>query len=375
MCGGSETYPSSSCRPVLGTDTMPPRSGHSLTAAAVYKGATGLHAYRRASAETCAISLCDPRSFRAQCRIHHLGSAVLADVRSSSLRYLRSARHVARGAYDHYQIVFNLSGEIHYRAGRRSAVVRPEDVIILDSAREIDACVHAPDPGLARVLTLFVPRAALPPLLRAPGGGHLLLLNREARLAQSARDHLGKMLETIERNAQAEMHAAAQNLIRLLAGGLGRHRPLPAAGRRATHRSAADSLERLIERRLGSAALSIGLLCAHCGCSRATVYRLLEADGGPMRYIRQRRLQRAFRDLISAGASQRPLLELALRHRFASEATFNRAFHRTFGMPPGETREIAARSRRAALAGGMALGSPPDGARVIEWIRTLGSGA
>ncbi len=293
------------------------------------------------------------------------------DVRSSSLRYLRSARHVARGAYDHYQVTFNLSGQIHYRSGRQSAVVRPDDIIVLDSARETDAHAHAPDQGSAHALTLYVPRAALAPLRRAPGGGHLLVLERDEVLAQSARDHLSQVLGTIERNAQPQMQAAAQGLIGLLAGSLGRRVPTPAQWQ-ATRRGAADSLERLIERRLDSPALSLEMLCAHCGCSRATVYRLLEADGGPIRYIRQRRLHRAFQELISGSVSHGRILELALRHRFASEATFNRAFRRTFGIPPGAVREIAARSRRSALAGGVAvIRDAGDCAEAINWIRTL----
>ncbi|MGH8261733.1 MAG: helix-turn-helix domain-containing protein, partial [Steroidobacteraceae bacterium] len=111
-------------------------------------------------------------------------------------------------------------------------------------------------------------------------------------------------------------------------------------------------------------------LCSHGRCSRATVYRLLEADGGPMRYIRRRRLQRAFQELVSGSVPHGRILALALRHRFASEATFNRAFRRAFGIPPGEVREIAARSRRVALACG-APGGRSDWAEAIGWIRSL----
>lgn len=371
MRSGSASDFSSSCRPVTAAGVPPTGPGTILTAGAVYEGAAGLQAYRGASVETCAISvLDDPRSFRARCRVYHLGSCVLADVRSSSLRYLRSARHVARGAYDHYRAVFNLSGQIHYRSGRQSAIVRPDDIIVLDSARETDAYAHAPDQGSAHALTLFVPRAALASLQRAPGGGHLLLLSRDEALARSAHDQLSKLLETIEREEQARMQVIVQGLIGSLADGLGR--PILRTGYQTARRTAADSLERLIERRLDSPALSLELLCSHCGCSRATVYRLLEADGGPIRYIRQRRLHRAFQELISGSVSHGRILELALRHRFASEATFNRAFRRTFGIPPGEVREIAARSRRSALAVGAAVVRDGGyGAEAIDWIRTL----
>lgn len=373
MCSGSEPDLGSSCRTVAAAGAAPTRPGTVLTSGAAYAGAAGLHAYRKATAETCAISaLDDPRSFHVQCRVYHLGSSVLADLRNSSLRYLRSARHIACGAYDHYQVAFNLSGRIHYRSDRQSVIVDPHDVIVLDSAREADAYVYAPDQGAAHSLTLFVPRAALASLRGAPGGGHLLLLRREEALALSAYDHLSKLLETIEEQAGAQMQATAESLIGLLAGSLGRRRKVPPAGRQAAHDAATDSLERLIERRLDSPELSLGMLCSYCGCSRATVYRLLEAEGGPIRYIRRRRMQRAFLELISGRASDRLLLELARRHRFASEATFNRAFRRTFGIPPGEVREIAARSRRATTAGS-AAGFPDggDNAKAIDWIRTL----
>jgi AraC-like DNA-binding protein len=342
-----------------------------MTTGALYEGAAGLCTYRDRSAETCAISARDdPRTFHAQCRVYHLGSAVLAELRSSSLRYLRSARHIARAAYDHYQIVFNLSGEIHYRAGHQSAVVRADDIIILDSARETDAYVHAPDQGSAHAFTLFVARPALAALRREAGGGHLLLLAREESLARSAHDHLWQILQRIQAGSKAQ--AATRNLIELLAGRLGRHKQLPHALRRAAHRPAVDSLERLIERRLDSPALSLELLCAHCGCSRATVYRLLEAQGGPIRYIRRRRMQRAFQELISGGVSQGRILELALRHRFASEATFNRAFRRTFGIPPGEVRAIAMRSRGVVPAAGAPLvRAGREAGRAIAWLRDL----
>ncbi|MGA7540082.1 MAG: AraC family transcriptional regulator [Steroidobacteraceae bacterium] len=340
---------------------------------ATYEGAAGLRAYRQMSAATCVISVRDdPGSFHAQCRVHHLGSAVLAELRSSSMRYRRSARHIACGAYDHYQIVFNLSGRIHYRAGRRSAVVRPNDIIILDSARETDAYVHAPDQGSAHALTLFVARTALPALRREADGGHFLLLPREEAPARAAHEHLGQILNAIEAGTRAQARAATQALIGVLAGSLGRRRHLPPALRRAAPRRSVDSLERLIERRLDSPALSLELLCSHCGCSRATLYRLLEAEGGPIRYIRQRRMQRAFQELISGRVSQGRMIELALRHRFASEATFNRAFRRTFGIPPGEVRAIAMRSRgavHAARAPVVRAGS--ETGRPIDWIRAL----
>ncbi|MGH8288064.1 MAG: helix-turn-helix domain-containing protein [Steroidobacteraceae bacterium] len=112
-----------------------------------------------------------------------------------------------------------------------------------------------------------------------------------------------------------------------------------------------DSLKRLVEQHLDSPALSAEFVCARSGWSRATVYRLFEAEGGLARYIRKRHLLRAFRDLTSGPPSRLRIVDLALAHQFGSEASFNRAFRRAFGIPPGRARHLAAGSGGVALSG------------------------
>ena len=187
-------------------------------------------------------------------------------------------------------------------------------------------------------------------------------------------DHLMHMLETIGADPEPRIDPALQVLTGLLAGVLGRKEISAAAGA-AMREAALDSLKRLIERHLPSPRLCTDLICARSGWSRATVYRLFEAEGGLARYIRQRHLNRAFRELICGPPSGRRILDLAVDCQFASEATFSRAFHRMFGIPPGEVRELAALSRNAASAG-----RPPQDAGgvgdadAIRWIKLLDAG-
>jgi AraC-like DNA-binding protein len=112
--------------------------------------------------------------------------------------------------------------------------------------------------------------------------------------------------------------------------------------------AALESLKRLVEQHLDSPVLSAGFVCARSGWSRATVYRLFEAEGGLARYIRKRHLLHAFRELTCGQAHRARILDLALAHQFASEATFNRAFRRAFGVPPGRMRDLAASSPAVA---------------------------
>jgi len=116
--------------------------------------------------------------------------------------------------------------------------------------------------------------------------------------------------------------------------------------RLAMHCAAVASIKRYVESHLDSPALCVAAICAHSGWSRATTYRLFEPEGGLVHYVQQRRLERAFAELIS-GERRRRILDIALESHFASEATFNRAFRRTFGLPPG-----AARARASGSASG-----------------------
>ena len=118
--------------------------------------------------------------------------------------------------------------------------------------------------------------------------------------------------------------------------------------REGLRRAALDSLKRLVERHLDSPQLSADFICARSGWSRATVYRLFESEGGLAHYIRQRHLLTALRELMSGRQPHRRILDLAISHQFSSEAAFNRAFRRAFGVPPGKIRDLAARSLAAA---------------------------
>jgi AraC-like DNA-binding protein len=120
------------------------------------------------------------------------------------------------------------------------------------------------------------------------------------------------------------------------------------SGLRQRPRGAAlDSLKRLVEQHLDSPALSAEFVCARSGWSRATVYRLFEVEGGLARYIRKRHLLHALCELTSGQPSHLRILDLAFAHQFASEASFNRAFRRAFGIPPGRVRDLAASSAAA----------------------------
>jgi AraC-like DNA-binding protein len=144
--------------------------------------------------------------------------------------------------------------------------------------------------------------------------------------------------------------------------------PLRQAGRLA----AVMSAKRYIERHLDSPRLSAAQICLRFGWSRATLYRLFEPESGLVNYIQRRRLHRAFSALVSPVQSHRRILDMALDSHFASDATFNRAFRRLFGIPPGELRDLA--RARSVEQGDWPTPALTHGGDVLHmrWIRELG---
>jgi AraC-like DNA-binding protein len=108
------------------------------------------------------------------------------------------------------------------------------------------------------------------------------------------------------------------------------------------------SLKGYVERHLTSPDLCAATICTQSGWSRATVYRLFKGEGGLLSYVQRRRLQRAFQELAAFGEHRR-ILDIALECQFASEATFNRAFRRTFGLPPGAARSLLQQASRSSM--------------------------
>jgi AraC-like DNA-binding protein len=67
----------------------------------------------------------------------------------------------------------------------------------------------------------------------------------------------------------------------------------------------------------------------------------------PMQYLMRWRLQLAAKELSTAS---KPLLAIAAQVGYESEAAFNRAFKREFGMPPSSWRKAQEKSEGEAAS-------------------------
>ncbi|MEM7330252.1 MAG: helix-turn-helix domain-containing protein [Pseudomonadota bacterium] len=100
------------------------------------------------------------------------------------------------------------------------------------------------------------------------------------------------------------------------------------------------AIQAFIESRLGT-----GEICATCilqnfGVSRASLYRMFEAEDGVRTYINRRRLFRAVADLAKAPHQRGHIHKVCERWGFTSDASFNRMVKQNFGQTPGALFEM-----------------------------------
>ncbi|HEY2871579.1 MAG TPA: helix-turn-helix domain-containing protein [Reyranella sp.] len=101
-----------------------------------------------------------------------------------------------------------------------------------------------------------------------------------------------------------------------------------------------ERVRRAVIKHLRSPSLGSVQLCREAATSRSQLYRLLEHEGGVVRYIQRRRLAEAFA-LLRDTAVTLSINKIAEALCFYDASGFTRAFRREFGMTPSDVRAAA----------------------------------
>ncbi|WP_245330570.1 helix-turn-helix domain-containing protein [Bradyrhizobium sp. AS23.2] len=304
------------------------------------RGSGALAQLRAATADICdVIALTAEDDFHITTATMMAGNALLVDSRATDLEYDRTPAHIARGGIDHYQITLCVEGEMRFSSGRREVTLRPGDIVLLDMAQPNRTVLRASG-GRTHLTAIILQRAMLAPRLAHPDSATATFLPSDhphARLLASHFAALGLPAEREAGNVEITIEAIAD----LMAAAAGGTADITAGVERAERQLYLAMIKRHIANNLETHAITVEELCHHFQISRATLYRLFEADGGLAHYVREQRLNLAFRRLISPAAQDDRLIDLAVGMRFSSDSTFIRAFRRKFGVTPGELREMA----------------------------------
>ncbi|MET4177205.1 AraC-like DNA-binding protein [Bradyrhizobium sp. LA6.1] len=304
------------------------------------RGVDALRQLRAMTADICdVVPLTTEDDFHVTTVTMMTRNALLVDTRATDQEYDRTPAHVARGAMDHFQITLCVEGEMRFSSGRREVTMGPGAICLIDMAQP-NRTVLRGGGSRTRLMAIILQRAMLAPRLAHPDSATATLLpsnHPHTRLLASHYAALTLPPEPAAGSAEATIEAIA-DIVAAAAGGTA---DIAAGVERAERHLYLAMIKRRIADNLETDALTADELCRHFQISRATLYRLFEADGGLSHYVREQRLNLTFRQLISPSAEDTRLIDLAVGMRFSSDSTFIRAFRRKFGLTPGELRELA----------------------------------
>lgn len=284
-------------------------------------------------------------AFPARCRVTPLGPMALSRVVAPPIHVLRGARNLRHDPIDHWNITIG-QAETRLVCGGRRRVIPAGQPFVISLGETVESCRAADDR-----LQLYLPRdqfSHLAPLLDPLRG--LPIEGPQGRLLADYLALLARSLPELAGEELARLQPAVQAMLRACLG--------PAAPREELAQAQCDvtRLEQVrgaIRRHMHRATLNATLLCRELGMSSSQLYRLLEGEGGVVRYIQRLRLLAAHAAL-SDPAEARAVSVIAEATGFYDPSAFSRAFRREFGLTPSELRIAARAGETPALAAVMA---------------------
>ncbi|MGJ5205397.1 helix-turn-helix domain-containing protein [Bradyrhizobium sp. HKCCYLR20261] len=288
----------------------------------------------------------DEEDFRHRAAVIPLDGALLIDGWTSAYSNARTSRHIAAGGIDHYMVTLCLAGSLTFQSGRRSQVLSPGDICLIDMGQASRTVIGADEKtGLSHTVTLIIPRTVLAPLLATPDAATASLIPRHSRTAQL----LGAQYAELREHAGGtDGQIQVQTMAGVIADAVGSASSAEQDVDYASRTLLLSAIKRHVSSRPPAETLDSTQICRQFQISRATLYRLFEAEGGLWHYVQEQQLHRAFSKLASSSGTPAHLVEIAAEFGFGSDNTFVRAFRKRFGLTPGEVRRLAiARQRHA----------------------------
>jgi AraC-like DNA-binding protein len=293
-------------------------------------------AFRDSMANLYTVSLPDPAEearFTLSNRIHATPQGVLMRCRGTAFIMTRGPILAAQSP-DQLLIVLQIAGSVETDFGGRRTRREVGDVEIIDYARPFRSAATDYEIVIVSVARDSVPAAllALEPhgLLFRRGSGAARLIGGALQEFQAQADEL----------TVGEAEAAIEGILTLTTTCA----RLRLADGEAEHvRSRRKTALEYIDAHLADAQLGPAAIADAANVSRASLYRLLAAEGGIRAVLLKRRLDASVRHMLTDGEDERSLTDIAERCGFAGMSQFSRAFRARFGAPPARFRALVRR--------------------------------
>lgn len=292
--------------------------------------------FRDTVAHIYTLSLPDPSEearFTVSSRTYPMPRALLMRSQGTAFIMTRGPALVARSP-DQLLIYLELEGSCDNDWAGRRGRVEAGDVQIVDYARPF----HSVTTDYVNLI-LVLARDSVPAALLAlePHGLVFRRGSGAARLIGAAMQELYAQASTL---TVSETEAAIEGIVALTTAQARARLARDEADHVKSRRKAALDY---IDAHLANAQLGPGEIADAVHLSRASLYRLLAAEGGIRAVLLQRRLDQALRLLLADDGDEYPLTEVARRCGFGGSSQFSRAFRARFGLPPRQYRALIRR--------------------------------
>lgn len=296
-------------------------------------------AFRNAVAHIYAASLPDPSEearFTVSTRSYYTPRAILMRSQGTAFIMTRGPALVTRSP-DQLLIYLELEGSCENDWAGRRGRVEAGDVQIVDYARPF----HSVTTDYVSLIVIVARESAPAALLAVEPHG--LVFKRgsgAARLIGAAMQELYAQAGDL---TVSEAEAAIEGIVALTTAYARARLASDEADHVKSRRKAALDF---IDTHLANAQLSPDEIADAVHLSRASLYRLLAAEGGIRAVLLQRRLDQALRLLLADNKDEHAMTDVAMRCGFGGESQFSRAFRARFGLPPRQYRALVRQQDR-----------------------------
>jgi AraC-like DNA-binding protein len=284
-------------------------------------------AFRETVVHIYTLSLPDPSEearFTLATRTYPMPRAILLRNQGTAFTMTRGPALIAQGP-DQLLIFLQVEGSCDSDCGARRGRIEPGDVAIMDYARPFRSAVTDYEN-----LMILVARESVPAALLAIEP-HGLVFPRGSGAARLIGAALKELYAQADDLTVSEAEAAIEGIMALTTA-CARAR---LAANEADHvKSRRQAALDYIDAHLGDTQLGPDEIAAAAHVSRASLYRLLAAEGGIRAVLLTRRLDQALRLMMADHKDERSLTDIATCCGFGGTSQFSRAFRARFGLPP-----------------------------------------
>lgn len=296
-------------------------------------------AFRDTFAHIYTLSLPDPSEearFTLSTRTYHTPRTILMRSQGTAFMMTRGPALVARSP-DQLLIYLELEGSCDNNWAGRRGRVEAGDVQIVDYARPF----HSVTTDYANLIVILARESAPAALLAMEPHG--LVFRRGSGAAHLIGAAMQEIYAQADNLTVSEAEAAIEGIVALTTA----YARTRLASDEADHvKSRKKAALDYIDAHLANAQLGPSEISDAVHLSRASLYRLLAAEGGVRAVLLQRRLDQALRLLLADNKDEHSLTDVAKRCGFAGTSQFSRAFRARFGLPPRQYRALVRQQDR-----------------------------